>query len=43
MPKQIKNKLDKDIEVTAISYLSSFQNWPIKDYKQFLERFRLGC
>ena len=33
MPKQIKNKLHKDNEVTAQSYLSSYQNWPIKDYK----------
>ena len=33
MPKQIKNKLDKDNEVTAQSYLGSYQNWPIKDYK----------
>ena len=43
MPKNIKNKLYKYNNVTAQSYLSSYQNWPIKDYKKFLEMFRLGC
>ena len=40
MPKNIKNKLHKYNNVTAQSYLSSYQNWPIIDYEKFLKRFR---
>ena len=40
MPKKIKNKPHKENKVTAQSFLSSYQNWPIKDYKKFLERFK---